>query len=311
MSGGRRRRHWSCDRARAWRARGAKWSCSKANGSLAAGLAPATAKSFTRASTTRQVLTKTRLCVEGKAMLYAFCREYGVPHRRCGKILVATTEGRSGKTCAPIKGAGRSQRRHGSGLARRRRGAGARTSACCNKGAAFRPRPASLIPTPSCWPAGRRRTARRDAGSGDAGGFRPSPPQRGLIIETGGPNPTQIAAKIVVNSAGLGAQAVARSISRNAARKDSAAASGQGQLFRPRGALALFALDLSDADAGGTRSPFDIGHQRPSPLRSGCRMDRRDRLRRRSRRGGTPSMRRFAPIGRACPMARCSRTIRA
>jgi L-2-hydroxyglutarate oxidase LhgO len=45
-------------------------------------------------------LDKTRLCVEGKAMLYAFCREYGVPHRRCGKILVATTEGEIGKLAA-------------------------------------------------------------------------------------------------------------------------------------------------------------------------------------------------------------------
>ena len=34
-------------------------------------------------------LDKTRLCVEGKAMLYAFCREFGVPHKRCGKLLVA------------------------------------------------------------------------------------------------------------------------------------------------------------------------------------------------------------------------------
>jgi L-2-hydroxyglutarate oxidase LhgO len=28
-------------------------------------------------------LDKTRLYVDGKVMLYAFCREYGVPHRRC------------------------------------------------------------------------------------------------------------------------------------------------------------------------------------------------------------------------------------
>ena len=62
-------------------------------------------------------LEKTRMCVEGKAMLYAFCREYGVPHRRCGKILVATTEGRDRKTCGHQK-AGGGQRRHGSGLAR-------------------------------------------------------------------------------------------------------------------------------------------------------------------------------------------------
>ena len=37
-------------------------------------------------------LTKTHLCVEGKAMLYRFCAEYGVPHRRCGKLIVAANE---------------------------------------------------------------------------------------------------------------------------------------------------------------------------------------------------------------------------
>ncbi len=36
---------------------------------------------------------------------------------------------------------------------------------------------------------------------------------RGLIIETGGANPSRIGAKLVVNAAGLGAQGVARSIS--------------------------------------------------------------------------------------------------
>ena len=34
-------------------------------------------------------LDKTRLCVDGKAMLYEFCRDFGVPHKRCGKLLVA------------------------------------------------------------------------------------------------------------------------------------------------------------------------------------------------------------------------------
>ena len=45
-------------------------------------------------------LDKTRLCVDGKAMLYAFCREFGVPHKRCGKLLVAVNAGEVDKLAA-------------------------------------------------------------------------------------------------------------------------------------------------------------------------------------------------------------------
>ena len=40
---------------------------------------------------------KARMCVDGRHRLYEFCGRHGVPHSRCGKLIVATTEAESGK----------------------------------------------------------------------------------------------------------------------------------------------------------------------------------------------------------------------
>ena len=39
---------------------------------------------------------KARLCIRGKALLYAYCEEHHVPHRRIGKLIVATDDAQRG-----------------------------------------------------------------------------------------------------------------------------------------------------------------------------------------------------------------------
>jgi L-2-hydroxyglutarate oxidase LhgO len=39
---------------------------------------------------------KAALCVPGRRLLYRYCRERGVPHRQCGKLVVATEPGEDG-----------------------------------------------------------------------------------------------------------------------------------------------------------------------------------------------------------------------
>jgi L-2-hydroxyglutarate oxidase LhgO len=155
-------------------------------------------------------LDKTRLCVDGKAMLYAFCQEFNVPHRRCGKLLVAAGAAEIEKL-ATIKAQGEAN------------GVTDLVSLSGTEARALEPALAAehALLSPSTGVIDSHAFILALLGDAERHGamialetpvIGGEVDPRGLIIETGGVSPSRIAASLVVNAAGLGAQAVARSI---------------------------------------------------------------------------------------------------
>jgi L-2-hydroxyglutarate oxidase LhgO len=155
-------------------------------------------------------LDKTRWCVNGKAMLYEFCQEYHVPHRPIGKLLVAVSEAEIDKLSA-IKA-----QAEANGVMDLVWLSGDEARALEPALAVYR---ALLSPSTGIIDSHALMHALR----GDAERYgamvaleTPVLSGRvddvGIIVETGGASPIRIAANAVVNAAGLGAHAFARSI---------------------------------------------------------------------------------------------------
>jgi L-2-hydroxyglutarate oxidase LhgO len=155
-------------------------------------------------------LDKTRLCVDGKAMLYAFCEEFGVPHKRCGKLLVAANAAEVDKLAA---------------LKARAEANGVADLAWLSAKEASALEPALAVErallSPSTGIIDAHAFMLALSGDAEAHGamiafetpvLKGRAGERGLVIETGSPAPMLIAASVVVNAAGLGAQSVARSV---------------------------------------------------------------------------------------------------
>jgi len=155
-------------------------------------------------------LDKTWLCVAGKAMLYAFCQAFGVPHKRCGKLLVAVNEGEVGKLAA---------------LKRQADANGVADLVWLSGGEARALEPALIaeraLLSPSTGIIDSHAFMLALRGDAEAHGamiafetpvLAGRAGEKRLVIETGGAAPMRVAAALVVNAAGLGAQQVARSI---------------------------------------------------------------------------------------------------
>jgi len=153
---------------------------------------------------------KARLCVAGRDRLYAYCAERGVAHRRCGKLIVAGDDAQRGQLARIAAGAAA----NGVGDLRLLSRDEARALEPALQCSAALLSPSTGIIDSHALMLSLLGDAERDGAvlalnSPVRGGIVTSD---GIALEIGGAEAMQLRAGIVVNCAGLGAQAVARGL---------------------------------------------------------------------------------------------------
>jgi L-2-hydroxyglutarate oxidase LhgO len=153
---------------------------------------------------------KARFCVAGRLALYAYCAERGVPHVRCGKLLVATEENQLPKLQA-IKA--QAEANGVTDLQRLSAGEARALEPALRCVAAYLSPSTGIVDSHAFMLA-----LQGDAEAHGAALAFKSPLERGrvrdngIMLEVGGVEPMQVLAQAVVNSAGLHAPRVAASI---------------------------------------------------------------------------------------------------
>jgi L-2-hydroxyglutarate oxidase LhgO len=151
-----------------------------------------------------------RMCVSGKRTLYQYCAEHGIPHRNCGKLIVATTP----KETEKLQSIRAHAEANGVLDMQLLPGEAARAlEPALNCDAALLSPSTGIIDSHAYMLA-----LRGDAEAAGAAFAFYTPLARakvaagGIEIEAGGEAPMTIACDLLVNAAGLGAPAVARQI---------------------------------------------------------------------------------------------------
>ncbi len=153
---------------------------------------------------------RARHCVEGRRMLYAYCTKHGVPHRACGKLVVATNDLEREK----IEGIHQQGVTNGVSGLKLTDGAVARAmepNLACR--AALLSETTGIVDSHALMLA-------LQGDLEDAGGVVAlnsavegmAPTRLGWDVRYGGEEPGALTVDAVVNAAGLGAQAVARAV---------------------------------------------------------------------------------------------------
>ncbi|MDB5636717.1 MAG: L-2-hydroxyglutarate oxidase LhgO [Bradyrhizobium sp.] len=151
-----------------------------------------------------------RMCVAGKHALYQYCRDHGIPHRNCGKLIVATTPNETAKLQsirAHAEANGVLDLQILSGDAARA------MEPALNCDAALLSPSTGIIDSHAFMLALRGEA--EDAGAACAFHtplLRAKATAGGIELDAGGDAPTSLECRLLVNAAGLGAPAVARNI---------------------------------------------------------------------------------------------------
>jgi L-2-hydroxyglutarate oxidase LhgO len=151
-----------------------------------------------------------RFCVAGRRALYAYCAERGVAHRNCGKLIVATSEEESGRL-AQIKARAEANGVEGMRLLSSAEAVALEPNLACTA--------ALLSPTTGIIDSHSYMLALQGDAENQGAVFVFHSPVRagrvtdgGIEIEVGGAEPMALSCRLLVNSAGLHAPALARRI---------------------------------------------------------------------------------------------------
>src|SRR5260221_4791098 len=151
-----------------------------------------------------------RTCVAGRHLVYAYCAEHGVPHRNCGKLIVATNDAESARL-TEIKGRAETNGVEGMRLLSAAEATALEPNLRCT--AALLSPATGIVDSHSYMLA-----LLADAEGAGAALAIHSPVQRGRVveggieIEVGGAEPMNLRCRLLVNSAGLHAPALANLI---------------------------------------------------------------------------------------------------
>ena len=246
---------------------------------------------------------KARACVEGRERLYGYCAERGVPHRRCGKLIVATDAAQ----LAELEGI--RQRAHANGVTDVVRVSPAQARALepeLHCVAALHSPSTGIIDSHVLM-----LTYLGDAERAGAMLALKSPLAKG-VMRTGGielhvAGAEPILAAQVVNSAGLRAPSLARRIEGYPVELAPPEFYAKGNYYTLATALAVLAPRLPGARAGRPGRARDARPRRARALRPGRGMGGQRSTTRWIRGAPSASMRRSGATGPDCPMARSSR----